>query len=237
MQMIRAADEAPGLVKSDDDEPRGVLRVSCSTSFADLYLSDIIADFVKRYPAVVVDLSVSNTMVDLVGESVDLAIRVATKLQSSSLVARRLASTPKVLCASPAYLEAHGTPRTPDDLRAHACLRFSPLHPEIEWRFRSGRAEIVVPVSGPIVTDNVETLRRAAVAGAGIVALPVFCLAPDLAAGRLVRLLEEHPLAPVGVFAVYAKGRFVPAKVRKFIDHLASRMRKFSGGARTLIPA
>ncbi len=118
-------------------------------------------------------------------------------------------------------MAAHGTPRTPDDLRAHACLRFSPLRAEVEWRFHVGRLSIVVPVSGPMSADNAEALRRAALAGAGLIVPPRFSVADDLAGGRLVAVLERFPVAPLGIFAVYTRGHFVPAKVRRFVDHVA----------------
>jgi DNA-binding transcriptional LysR family regulator len=225
IQILRTADEVPGLVQGEGGEPRGVLRLNCPPIFSDMYLAGVTAEFVKRHPRVQIELSVNTAMVDLVGDRVDLAIRMSPALESSSLVARRLASTPKVLCASPAYVQGRGTPRTPDDLRAHDCLRFSPIPPEIEWKLAVGRSSVVVPVSGPIVADSAETLRQAALVGAGIVALPLFFVASDLAAGRLVRVLEAHPLADLGIYAVYTKGRFVPSKVRKFVDFLAAKLR------------
>jgi DNA-binding transcriptional LysR family regulator len=212
-------------VQGEQGEPRGVLCVSCPPILSDLYLATATVEFVKRHPRLQVELSVNATMVDLVGDRVDVAIRMSHMLESSSLVARRLATTPKLICASPDYLRRRGTPRTPDDLRAHDCLRFSPIRPEVEWKLAVGRSAVVVPVSGPIVADSAETLRQAALAGAGIVALPLFCLASDLAAGRLVRLLDDHPLSDLGIFAVYTKGRFVPSKVRKFVDFLAAKLK------------
>src|SRR4029453_2795472 len=97
--------------------------------------------------------------------------------------------------------------------------------PEIEWRLSVGRGAVVVPVSGPIIADSAETLRQAALAGAGIVALPLFYLASDVAGGRLLRLLDGHPLGDLGIYAVYTKGKFVPSKVRKFVDFLAGKFR------------
>jgi DNA-binding transcriptional LysR family regulator len=225
IQLLRTADEVPGLVQGQGDEPRGFLRVSCPPIFSDIYLAKLTIDFVERHPRVQVELLVDASMADLVGDRVDLAIRMSPGLESSSLVARRLATTPKVLCASPDYLRRRGTPRTPDDLRAHDCLRFSPIRPEIEYKLGVGRSSVVVPVSGPLVADSAETLRQAALAGAGIVALPLFFLASDVAGGRLVRVLDAHPLGDLGIYAVYTKGRFVPSKVRKFVDFLAAKLR------------
>jgi DNA-binding transcriptional LysR family regulator len=170
-----------------------VLRVSCPIMIADAYVSDAVVSFIERHPAVSVELSVSNSMTDLVDDRIDLAIRGAPRLESSSLVARRLATMAKAICASPAYVEKHGTPRSPDDLRGHRCLHFS--------------------------------LRRAALAGLGIVALPRFYLAGDLARGDLVELLPGFSLEPLGLFAVHAKGKLVPAKIRGFVEHMVRRLR------------
>jgi DNA-binding transcriptional LysR family regulator len=112
---------------------------------------------------------------------------------------------------------------------AHDCLCFSPLRPEAEWRFRVDRAAVVVPVSGPLRADGAEALRRAALARAGVVLLPAFRLATDLARGRLVRVSPDYPLTPVGVFAVYAWGEFVPTNVRRFVDCLVAEMRAGRG--------
>lgn len=227
IQMLRAADEAAQLGEASRGEPQGLLRVSSPMTFSDLYMGQATTDFVARHPLVRVELSVANAMIDLVLERVDVAIRIAPALTNSSLVARRLATTRKVVCASPEYLERRGTPQTLDDLRAHACLRFSQLPVEVEWRFRKGVKALVVPVSGPIVADNSEALRRAAIAGAGIIVLPLYYARADLEAGRLVRILDREALESLGVFAVYSKGPIVPSKVRAFVDFLAARLRTF----------
>jgi DNA-binding transcriptional LysR family regulator len=226
LHMLRAVDDAAELVQADGDEPRGVLRVNCSSTLAEHHLGAAVTAFVARHPRVQVDLSTDNALIDLISERIDVAVRMATRLDSSSLVARRIATSHKLACASPAYLAARGTPRLPDDLRGHACLRFSALRPEVEWRFEGGERATVVPVTGPIQSDNVESLRRAAVAGAGIVLLPTFVVADDLEAGRLVTVLDDHPVAALGVFVLYARGKFVPAKVRAFVDHLAGHLRR-----------
>jgi DNA-binding transcriptional LysR family regulator len=229
MQMLHAADEAPELVRGAGDEPRGVLRVTSPFILSDAYLADAIVGFLSRYPHVEVELEASNAMVDLVGGRVDVALRLARTLESSNLIARRLATTPNVVCAAPGYWHKRGTPLVPDDLRAHACLRFSLLPAEIEWRFRVARADVVVPVSGPFASNSPAALRRAALAEAGVVVLPHFFLAEDLAEGRLVPVLTQYPVASLALYAVYAKGKFVPTKVRKFVDHLAATLRSVPG--------
>jgi DNA-binding transcriptional LysR family regulator len=223
LEMLRVADELPGLIENTE-QPRGVLRVTCPGSFADAFFGEVLSSYTRRYLGVQVELSVNNQLVDLISERVDVAIRMASRLASSSLIARRLATMPLVLCGAPGYFQARGRPRVPDDLRSHDCLRFTRLR-DNDWRFRVGRAFVMVPTSGPLVADSVEALRHAAVAGAGIVLLPLSSASEDLAAGRLMRVLDEHPVEPLGVFAVYSKGRVVPTKVRSFVEHLAAALR------------
>ncbi len=223
--LLRAADELPGLVRGDDGQLRGVLRVTCPSTFSDLYLGNFLAEFLGRHPQLQVELSVTNDLVDLVGERVDVAIRIARHLQSSSLVARKLASARRLACAAPSYLARHGVPRHPDDLRAHACLRFSAVRDHVDWRFHDGKTAIVPPISGPLSADSIEPLQQAALRGAGIMVLPIYCVAADLTAGRLVPVLEEWALEPLGVYAVYPKGRVVAPKVRRFVEFLTTRLR------------
>ena len=222
-QLVRVADEAPSVMQRDRGEPYGVLRVSCGASFADPYAADVVAEFIELYPQCQVELSVSNGIVDLVSESVDLAVRIAGSLQSSSLVALRLGVTRRIVCASPEYVRRRGAPRTPDDLRAHACLRFTPIRDAVDWHF-AGQTTIV-PVSGPFESDSIEALRRAAVRGCGIFVVPEFIVSQELESGQLVQLLAEHPRDTVGIFAVYAKGKVVPIKIRRFVELLAAHLR------------
>lgn len=226
-QLVRVADEAPAVLQRDNGEPRGVLRLSAGASFAGPYLADVVAQFVSRYRECQVELSVSNTMIDLVSERIDLAIRIAGSLQSSSLVARRLGVTRRVVCASPEYVRRHGAPRTPDDLRGHACLRFTAIRGATDWHFANQKT--FAPISGPFSSDSVEALTRAAVRGAGVIVVPEFLVGEELASGELVPLLAEHPLEKLGIFAVYAKGKIVPSKIRRFVELLAAHLRKLPG--------
>jgi len=225
LHMLRTLDEAAELVQTKTDEPVGVLRVNSSFALVHAYLADAITRFLQRHPRVQIELSENNAVIDLISERVDVAVRVAPRLDRSSLVTRRLATAPKVACASPAYLRERGTPRVPEDLRGHACLRYSPPRSDREWRFLDGGEPVVVPVSGPLVSDSVEALRRAAVAGAGIILQPRFLVRDDLDAGRLVPVLASYDLAPLSVFALYVRGELVPAKIRAFVDHLDAELR------------
>ncbi len=204
--------EAEAAVTQAQVVPQGTLRVSAPLTFGYLFLGDLVAAFMVAYPDVQVEVHLSDRKVDLIEEGYDLAIRAGT-LSDSSMIARRLGSAESVLCASPAYLEAHGTPATPDDLKHHACLLYEYQSPS-SWRV----GDVTVPVSGRLVSNNGDILRAAAVAGLGIVNAPRFIVARELVEGRLVSILQEHLRQNAGIWAIYPHNRHLSAKVRAFVD-------------------
>jgi DNA-binding transcriptional LysR family regulator len=183
-----------------------------------------IADFAALYPALTVDIGLTDRFIDLVEEGWDLAIRIG-QLRDSSLVARKLAPIRTVVCASPAYLAIAGTPRSVGDLAGHNCLGYTLPTPATADRWRFGRnGEIEQAVSGTFRANNGDALREAALAGLGIAYQPTFIFTDDLRSGRLVPVVLDRPLFQfASAFAVYAPTRYVPAKVRRFIDFLAER--------------
>jgi DNA-binding transcriptional LysR family regulator len=200
--------------------PRGLLRVACPMSFALAHLARLVPEFALSHPEIQLDLVLDDAFVDLVADRFDVAIRVA-RLADSSLVSRRLAPSRQALCASPAYLAAAGVPRDVDDLREHDCLLYSLSNPPDLWRFRDGRS---VRVRGRMTANNGEMLRSAACAGLGIAMLPTFIVGPEVAAGRLVPVLEDTCPGDLSICALTAPGRKAPPKVRAFLDFLASRL-------------
>ena len=174
-----------------------------------------LADFARGYPALTIDIALTDRFVDLIDEGWDIAIRLGT-LRDSSLIARSLAPIRVALCAAPAYLAAHGTPRTIADLADHNCLGYTLPTPASagRWLFGSDRS-IAVPVRGTLVANNGDALREAAVAGQGLIYQPTFILADDIRAGRLVTLTLDEPMPRFGAaHAVYPGGRQPPAKVQ-----------------------
>lgn len=206
-------------------EPRGTLRVSAPTSFTISWLGPTVAEFLQRYPAVRLDLQLQDHQVDLVAEGFDLAIRIAT-MDDSQLVARRLAPARSVLCASPGYLERRGTPEQPDDLLQHDCLVYTNGRSPGKWRLRApdGDGEIVVPVQGPVLTNNGLVEKFAALDGLGIVLLPTFYVADDLRNGLLRVVLPQYPPVELGIYAVYPERRGLSAKVRAYVDFLKEKL-------------
>lgn len=215
-----AAESAVGALQS---EPAGVLRVNAPVTFGAVHLAPALPDFLARHPAVTIDLTLNDRMVDLVDEGYDLAIRI-TRLADSSLIARKLAPGRRVMVAAPAYLERCGVPATLVDLKEHDCLSYTYVAADEEWRFRGPKGEEAVRVGSRLRANSGEVLRAAAMAGAGIAALPTFICGADLAAGRLVRVLPEYDNTNFAIYAVWPAGRHPSPKLRAFIDFLAERL-------------
>jgi DNA-binding transcriptional LysR family regulator len=223
VQLLADLEEAEGAVEASAARPRGTIRLTCAINFGVRHLSGAIGAFLARYPEIQFDVSLSDRFVDLVEEGFDLAVRIGGP-GGERLVARRLGDTRLVCCAAPAYLKAHGTPRTPEDLARHACLTYEYLPARGVWAFRdrSGR-ERRVRVSGPLHANHGDLLVAAAVQGAGIALEPDFIAGDDLRAGRLVRILESFTAPVSPIYAVYPSRRHLSAKVRAFVDFLAGR--------------
>ena len=220
----RMLEAARAATRSAGDPGRGLIRINAPVSFAQMYLVDPLARFLDAHPGVSVEVVVSDRLVDLIDERVDLAIRIS-KLRDSTLVARRLASAHLVVCGSPEYLRRHGRPTTPEELLRHRCLRYTHLDVEDEWRFRGGAGRISVRVSGPFAASNGTVLREAAIAGIGLAVLPLFMVEDAIRDGRLETLLDERRRRPVGIYAVHPGGRTTPVRVRSLIDHLVAAFR------------
>jgi DNA-binding transcriptional LysR family regulator len=203
--------------------PRGRLKVSAPMSFGFLHLAPALADFLAQYPELEVDVTMSDRFVDLVEEGFDLAVRIGT-LADSSFIAKRIAPIRRVICASPSYLEAHGRPAVPQDLRAHQCLCNSNQPAGREWRFTMPDGNPVsVPVNGRLAMNNGDALRVAALNHLGFIDIPTFIVGVDLKAGTLVSVLDDHVPQVLALHAVYSHARHLSPKVRAFIDFLARR--------------
>jgi DNA-binding transcriptional LysR family regulator len=202
--------------------PRGKIRITSALSFGLRHLSHAISEFLGRYPEVSIELELSDRFIDIGKEGFDLAIRIGT-LDQSTLIARKLATTRLVVCASPAYLKQRGAPKTPQQLREQNCLTyFYNPRPKI-WVFKHGGQEETVQVEGCVQVNNGDLLQQLALDGHGIVLLPTFLVGADLKAGRLVHVLADYDAGELGIFAVYASRKFMPAKVRSFLDFLVER--------------
>ncbi|AKF84257.1 LysR family transcriptional regulator [Myxococcus fulvus 124B02] len=225
----RLLEEAGAATRGASDAGRGSLRINAPISFAQMYLARPLARFLAAHPGASVEVMLSDRLVDLVEERVDVALRI-TRLRDSNLVARKLATTALCVCAAPAYLKRKGTPRRPEDLSGHACLRYAHLRVEDEWRFHGPRGRIPVSVSGPLTVANGTLLREAVAEGIGLAVLPRFMVDEDLRKGRLVTVLDDFMSRPVGIHAVHAAGRSPAPLVRALLDVLAAEFRSSRWG-------
>jgi DNA-binding transcriptional LysR family regulator len=207
--------------------PRGRLRVNSNVAFGQQYLLPILPDFLARHPEVSVDVVLTDTVVDLLAERADVAIRVGP-MRESRLVARKLGESRTVVVASPAYLQKRGTPQTPDDLAAHNCIGFCFVRLVDGWPFRGRDGEVTtIPPRGNAHVSDGEISRQLVLEGLGIARLGYFHVHADIQAGRLVPILEDYnPGDMEAVNAVYiGQGGHVPARVRAFLDYLAEKVR------------
>lgn len=209
--------------------PAGPIRMVAPLSFGTRHVAPVVAEFLHAHPGVTIDLSLSDSLVDIVAAGVDVALRISD-LADSSLRTRRIADIPVLTVAAPAYLAAAGTPADPAALSAHACFAYTNLPRPDRWRFRHrDGSEEIVPVGGPLASDNGDAMLPALVAGLGIARLPEFIVAEDVAAGRLVQILSDWNASPVGLHIVTPPSKLRPARVEALIILLAERLRNVCG--------
>lgn len=225
VQVLADLDEAEREASRAAVLPRGTIRLTAAVTFGVRHLGPLVAAFLARYPSVALDVSLSDRIVDLVEEGFDLGVRIGA-VGTESLAARKLGETRLVVCASPDYLAAHGTPQVPEDLAGHNCLTYEYVSPRDQWRFReaSGR-ERSVRVKGSLHSNNGELHAEAAAGGVGIAFEPDMIVMPYVRAGRLVPLLEGFLPPPMPIYAAYPSRKHLSAKVRVFVDFLAERLR------------
>lgn len=210
---------------ADQGAPRGRLRVSAAVSHGRLCVVPLLGKFATLYPHILVDIAVTDTLVDVAAGQADVAIRFGP-LADSSLMARKVGETRRVVVASPDYLARHGTPGAPEDLHGHNCLNFNFRRAEPIWPFRRDGQDFALSVKGNIEANNGETLGQLAAAGVGIARVGAFGVVQELAEGRLVPILEEfNPEDIELIHAVFVGGASTPARVRVFVDFLAENLR------------
>ncbi|QXI37865.1 LysR family transcriptional regulator [Pseudomonas xantholysinigenes] len=201
-------------------QPTGTLRLGVATAFGELELGRWLADFVERHPRLRIELNCTDRFVDLLEEDVDVCLRVTDHLPDSSLVARRLASSEVVLVASPAYLERHGLPDTPEALAQHPLLGYNRLpHPQ-RLRLSSATAHQEIQLPQRLSANSPMALRAAAIGGLGIASFDRFIVDDALGDGRLLRILVDWQLPARNLYAVYPQSRYLAPKVRAFLDYV-----------------
>ncbi|MDF7777101.1 LysR family transcriptional regulator [Sphingomonas sp. AOB5] len=212
--------------------PSGLIRVAAPLTFGAKLVAPVMAEFMAANPGIRIDLNLSDAFIDIVGEGIDVAVRIA-ELPDSSLRARRIAPVTGYIVASPGYWEAHGTPRHPADLAHHACFAYtnSP-HPDA-WRFRkAGGEEAVVRIEGPLRTNNGDAMLAALRVGLGVAILPDFIVRDDLEAGTLVSVLDDWSMGSSALHLVTPPGTLRPARVEALIEYLGERLKRSCAAAR-----
>ena len=222
-RILADLDEAEQAI-ADQGAPRGRLRVSAALSHGRLCVVPLLGAFAARYPHILVDVSLTDAVVDIAEGQADIGIRFGL-LPDSPLTARKLGETRRVIVASPDYLARRGTPRVPEDLHSHNCLNFNFRRAEPIWPFRKDGQEYALSVTGNMEANNGETLGQLAAAGVGITRVGAFSVADEIADGRLVPLLEDfNPGDVEEIHAVFMGGANLPARVRAFVDFLVETL-------------
>ena len=221
-RIAEEAAQAEQVVNQLHSEPRGVLKVTASVAFGTLHVVPALPEFLGRYPALGIDMTITDRIVDLVEEGYDVAIRI-TRDPALNLVARKLASVRRVVCATPEYFKRRGIPTIPADLAGHNCLHYTHFGGPGEWRLKGSEGEITVPVAGSLRINDDEALSQAVLGGLGVALLPTFLIGKELQSGALQAVLSNYVPLERHIFAVRLPNVHLPPKVRAFIDFLAER--------------
>jgi DNA-binding transcriptional LysR family regulator len=216
-QVLASVQAAEAAAEEMTSEPRGLLRVHATVSLGAEVLAPLVARYLQRYGKVEIDLVLADRAVNLVEEGFDLTFSIA-KQKDSGLIGRELGRYDMWLCASPDYLERHGTPRKPQDLQAHNCLSFTYWTRKGTWRFAKGRSIETVQVKGRLTINNGQALKNAALSGVGIIMQPALLVTEEVRSGRLVRVLPSYAPPARPIYLLYTHGSKLTPKVRSFID-------------------
>ncbi|MDQ6433700.1 LysR family transcriptional regulator [Mesorhizobium sp. LHD-90] len=229
-EIVREIDSLADDVRESSGDVRGRIKLSAPRTFADAPIGQALIDFAREHPEIVLEIQLDDRFVDLVEEGFDLAIRI-TRLESSSLIARRLSPFSVRLCASPEVIDKYGMPVRPQDLAAKPCVVDTNGRWLSNWPFVGEDGETTtVSVTGRIEVNSPMAARAAAVSGLGWAVLPDFIAEPDIASGKLVPIFDDRIPRGGGIFAVYPHRRYLPAKVRVFVDFLVQWFRKNGAG-------
>ena len=219
-QIMQEFAEAEQAIMQLQSEPTGLLRISSPIEFGQLFLGGVVGDFMRRYPAIQVEVELTTRVVDPVEEGMDIVIHRG-RLQDSSLVARPMMHSPRQLFASPAYLAEHGIPQKPEDLLHHRCIH-TLMDDGRKWHFLEPAVSVAV---NPVLTiNNITFAREAALAGTGIINVPAFIAEPHVEEGTLCRVLEHTVLPATELYALYPSRRFQAMKVKAFIDYVIEQL-------------
>ena len=219
-QILQDIDDADEAVASDAKNPSGHLRIYSHVGFGQMQLAKLLPIYARRYPEVILEVTLSDHTIDLVENGLDVGIFLDFQKFGTNMIARQLGRSTMLLCASPAYLETHDTPDTPEDLTHHVCLNFSNEQMRNRWILKdSDNIDHSIAINSRLHSNNGEILRQCALAGMGIVVRPSYSIIDDLRSGQLVRLLPHHS-NQLSVMMVYPSRRLLSATVRSFVNFI-----------------
>lgn len=226
VEMLATWEEAERSVMQLQAEPKGKLRVNAPMTFGAMHLAPAIADFMAQYPDLRVQLTLNDRFIDPIEEGFDVTVRIAEPQPTSSLLVQPLAPAERVLCASPAYLEKHGTPTHPTDLRDHSCLYYGHIASQHNvWTFTGADGEHTISVQGSLCSNNGEALMHGAIRGLGIALLPRFIIDEPLRSGALAIVLPDYRSPDLAIEVLYPVSRHLSSKIRLLVDFLHARFR------------
>ena len=218
-QVLHDVEEMESAVTHLQTEPRGLLKISAPPAIGATHIARAVAEFLKIHTDLTVEMILQGSPGDLIDEGIDIAIFLGA-LDDTSMVARKLASSSLVVCGSPDYFQRYGIPQTPEDLTEHSCLVNWAISPRNKWQFKCETGFKVVTVSGRMQTNAAHPIRIAAINGLGLVMLPTYIVGKDIENGTLKVVLENYPLPPLDIHAVYPHRKYLSAKVKGFMDFL-----------------
>jgi DNA-binding transcriptional LysR family regulator len=216
--------EAERAASGEYSAPKGELTVSAPIGLGRLHLLPVVTEFLKAFPEVTVQLGLQDRAVNLAEDHVDVALRIGL-LADSSLIAARIGEMHRVACASPSYLKARGRPKSPEDLATHDCISYAPVMSPSAWGFRRDGVEQVVPVHSRLIVGSYESAVDAACAGIGVTLAFSYHVDGLVKAGKLETFLDDHRPPPVPISFVYPSNRFMPVKLRAFLDFALPRLK------------
>ncbi len=222
-QILSDIDDADAAAASSSRKASGTLRIYCQTSFGQSQLAQLLPLYAEAMPDVVLDVTLADHVVDLVEEGFDAGILLGLQKFDATMIARRLALSTLVLCASPDYIRRNGAPGTPYEVSEHKCLNFAFEQLRHSWPLTFDGQKGDIPITSRMVSNNGVVLRHAALAGMGIMVRSSFTLEDDFSSGRLVQLLKGHHLGTMPINLVYPSRRLMSCKVRTFVDFMSAQ--------------
>ncbi len=236
VRLLEELEEVETELRHSQAEPTGRLRISAPVNFGNRLLGPVACELTRRFPKLELQFDLSDRFIDLIDEGFDAALRIRTNLPDSSLMARRLCSITRSVCAAPAYLKREGVPKSPEELKQHDCLIYTLSTAPRDWRFQAGNKTVTVRVNGAIQSNNGQFLLSPLLAGMGIACLPDFTVGEQVAKGKLRRILVDYPVENHDLYVVYPANRHQSPKLRAFVEvasrHLRGALERGEGKGR-----